>query len=283
MAFRLKAGLIRIFLPLALPVVALVYPGGDATAKIVNLKCIQDVFRRNEVSQRRIGAAKEILTQQSLAQDYRRGTALFADESGTRIARPVGEIKSPETPRNNLLTIATTPKGRRFVIKERPSHEVKKEFRILKALKAAGVPTPQVEIVRLAPTSSKSSARTFLAIEEVPGINIKDLILRMNQSGAIQKKIEKMLGKPFQTPSEAIDVLKRILLKDPNFKPQLRKIESQIRALRFVPNDFQFMFQYNPKTKKISIVLIDVEEFAYEFVDPKPWQDLDQLLRALDR
>ncbi|MBC86595.1 MAG: hypothetical protein CL677_05395 [Bdellovibrionaceae bacterium] len=119
---------------------------------------------------------------------------------------------------------------------------------------------PKVHLVKI------QNAR-YLVMEELPGINIKEVLFLEGRSSTTQSQIEHMLKITAPSLQVALNLFAKEFMADPAYEIKLREIQNLLLEHGFKNvEDFQFMVDLNIGPESIKI--IDVEAYRREMDSP---------------
>lgn len=100
----------------------------------------------------------------------------------------------------------------------------------------------------------------FLVMEDLPGVNIKEILYPEMATTTTKSKIDELLGIESANLDDAIKAFSNALIRSDDFIARLASIEQILKANGFYNvDDLQFMV--DPKNIEDSLKLIDVESF----------------------
>ncbi len=210
------------------------------------------------------------------------GAKKYLDDNGLFKFEDSMELVKDSSGVINVATYTAYHEGRELFLKKLPSKFGSgfhlKEIQNARLLELLGL-SPKVEIVM-------QGGDSYLVMEKVPGINIKEVIAPATRTSASSVRIESQLGADLGSISEAARIFSRIIISNPGYEVRLREIAKILRRAGFTSTrDFQFMIDLAKGPS--SIMVIDSPLFKRnetgDLAGPTPEESVTKTMRLLKR
>ena len=162
----------------------------------------------------------------------------------------------PNTSGNRrVATYRASYRGKNFFIKEIQTKEIAE---LIDDILMSGI----IFELDLGPKTKlvKINSSFYLVMEELPGINIKEILYPEMATATTKRKIDELLGIESLDLNDAIKAFSNALIRSDDFIASLASMEQTLKANGFYNvDDLQFMI--DPRDIEGSLKLIDVESF----------------------
>jgi len=216
-----------------------------------------------------------------LESELAKGSELFLDADGIDFAHIIETLHLRSTDSRKLIVVEDN-QGREFIFKPRGLEgDLMQEFVVLRLLSKYTDLVPQSYIVRV----EKRDRPFLLGTEKLPGINVKEILYGGQwRLESTKIKIEEMLGQSFTNEDDAVRAMATILLNHSDFEKNLDRMRDIFQTHEIIPNDFQFMVNYDHTTGQLSMTLIDLGHYKkISSFGRTAWQGIDYTLGNLLR
>lgn len=108
----------------------------------------------------------------------------------------------------------------------------------------------------------------YLIMDEVQGINVKELLSSDWRTAKTKKKINEMLEQNYSSVTNAVGAFAKVMMGESGFELELDRIQTLLLETGFIYTpDFQFMVSLDIEAKKLKVSVIDVGGFRW--MDPE--------------